>query len=110
MKENLSTSRYDLPSKPASGMTVFRPGQTHTKSAERLDFWSPDKSIDSLELQMKLQKRLRNLNQEEIRRVVENPVTRKYIRLPDYSIGEPTLTNILGFKTKNMNTSQVLIT
>ena len=51
MKQTLRSSRYDLPKEPTKGSGItYMPGQTHANSADRLDFWSPDKNIDSLEL------------------------------------------------------------
>ena len=74
---------------------------TLSSTSDEPCFWAPEEKLDSFEMQVKLQKRLRNLKKEEIRRIMENPVTKKYIKLPDYSVGEATLVNILGLKTQN---------
>lgn len=44
---------------------------------------APEKSLD-VALQIKLQKRFRNLNNAEYRKVLENPVMRKYSKLPQF--------------------------
>jgi len=100
MKHRVSLGRYDFPDQPQGETVTYLPGRSQTKSVDRQEFCSLDKNIDSKELQIRLQKRMRNLHNEEIRSVFENPVTRKYIRLPDLSFGEDTLNNILGFETE----------